>query len=105
MEGTGGRCQIVASDSGYYFVHRERPRQSEKAVDPKDPGRAPAQASDAGSRQIMWKAVPVEKGYWRLVNCENGKFLADRGDDGALAESRPQDGALEQQWRVEPTPE
>jgi hypothetical protein len=99
MAGADGCYKIVASNSGYYFLHRERPRQSDGAA------RAAAQAQDAASRPVMWKAVPVEKGYWKLVNCESGKFLEDGGADGALGESPARDGAVEQQWRLDPTPD
>ena len=69
------------------------------------PHRKPSEAPDAGSRQIIWKAVPVGGGFWKLVNSESGEYLEDRGAGGALKESPLREGASEQQWRVEPTPD
>ncbi len=103
MRGTGAPYRIVASQSGRYFARAERPgRDGEPGA---TPHRKPSEAPDAGSRQIIWKAVPVGGGFWKLVNSESGEYLEDRGAGGALKESPLREGASEQQWRVEPTPD
>ena len=52
------------------------------------PHTKPLEAPDAGSRQIIWKAVPVGGGFWKLVNSETGEYLEDHGAGGASGSRR-----------------